>query len=71
MATINCSGPRRRGPGTKSHWLTVWAMKASQRGVPMAEIKATMARMKKKSIAEIMAFLKEQSSVTSNGTERR
>jgi len=54
------TGARRRGPGTKGHWLTLWAMKASARGVPMDEIKATMARMRKKSIAEIMAFLKTE-----------
>lgn len=51
----------KRGPGTKSYWLTVWAMKASSKGVPMAEIKSTMAAMKKKSIAEIREFLKASS----------
>ena len=49
---------RKRGPGTKGYWLTVWAMRESAKGVSMDEIKSTMARMRKKSIAEIQEFLK-------------
>lgn len=49
----------KRGPGKKSYWLTVWAMRASAAGVPRAEINATMAKMRRKSIAEIMAWTKE------------
>ncbi len=64
------SGARRRGPGTKGYWLTVWAMKASSRGVPMDEIKKTMARMRKKSIAEILKFIKTDA-VTSSDTVGR
>lgn len=51
----------KRGPGKKSYWLTCWAMKASAAGMPMEEIKVKMAEMKKKSIAEIMAWTKENS----------
>ena len=46
----------KRGPGKKGYWLTVWAMKASGHGVPMDEIKATMSKMRKKSIADILEF---------------
>ena len=50
------SNPRTRGHGTKSYWLTTWAMKASSRGVPIEEIKATMHKMRNRSIAEIREF---------------
>jgi hypothetical protein len=58
---------RKRGPGTKGHWLTVWAMKASSAGVPYAEIVATMARMRRFNIDQIQAFLKDWKAPSAGG----
>jgi len=49
----------RAARGRKGYLLTTWGLRASAAGKPMSEILETIKKMKRKTAAEIQAWMKE------------
>lgn len=53
-------GDKDLGPQTKNYWIMKWVMTPGRRGWSPAEIQRTIARLRKKSIAQIQKFIQKE-----------